>query len=210
MRSQFEHLQNSVYLPIACAVAVLVVGAILFAVLRYRERPGRTPSERTDAPRIEALWAAGIAAIVVVLVVNTFSTEAKTDAVSPHPGLRVEVTAARWSWTFSYPGTGIVDHGSTLRPAVLHVPTGTVVQFRLTSRDVIHSFWIPGLRFKRDAFPKRTTTFDLTFGPGKYANGRCAEFCGLHHGDMEFVVDAQSPAAFRRWLAGRRASGARA
>jgi cytochrome c oxidase subunit II len=70
------------------------------------------------------------------------------------------------------------------------VQAGRTIRFRMISRDVIHSFWIPSTRFKRDAFPERWTEFDLTFPkPGRYI-GRCAEFCGLQHAGMSFVVKA--------------------
>jgi cytochrome c oxidase subunit 2 len=74
------------------------------------------------------------------------------------------------------------------------------VRFEISSRDVIHSFWIPELRFKRDAFPNRVTDFDLVFDPGVTTTGRCAEFCGLGHDRMDFQVVSMQPNAFVRWL----------
>ena len=83
------------------------------------------------------------------------------------------------------------------------LPTGTKVQFDLRSVDVIHSFWIPGFRFKRDMFPGQTQSFQVDVGtttgswPG---SGVCAEFCGLDHHKMRFSVRIVSPDEFRQWL----------
>ncbi len=82
----------------------------------------------------------------------------------------------------------------------LTVPTDTTVRFTLRSNDVIHAFWVPDVRFKRDAFPNRTTEFDLRFDETGRHEGICAEFCGLDHTIMRFEVDALPPAEFARWL----------
>jgi cytochrome c oxidase subunit 2 len=89
------------------------------------------------------------------------------------------------------------------------VPQGRLVRFEATSLDVIHSFWVPELRFKRDAFPRRTTTFTLTFNdPGFHSHqGECAEFCGLRHSTMDFNVDVRPPEAFARWAGEQGSSG---
>jgi cytochrome c oxidase subunit 2 len=91
------------------------------------------------------------------------------------------------------------------------VPAGTPIQFRGTALDVIHSFWIPDERFKRDVFPRRTTTWVMRFDqPGFHREGgECAEFCGLLHTTMDFNVDVLSSAEFRRWVSDARAEAAR-
>jgi cytochrome c oxidase subunit 2 len=100
--------------------------------------------------------------------------------------VHVEVTAFQWGWRFSLDGKQTI--GDADRPPVLRLPAKEPIEFVLTSRDVIHSFWVPGERFKRDAFPGRTTRFTLTFDePGVY-RGHCAEFCGLLHSDMDFTL----------------------
>ena len=83
------------------------------------------------------------------------------------------------------------------------------MDFSATSLDVQHAFWVPSERFKRDIFPKRTTTWQMTFdAPGFHeAAGACAEFCGLRHSNMEFNVDVLPPRLFESWL--RRAGSGR-
>lgn len=202
-RAEFRDLL-SLYLPVMIAVVAIVVTVVLFALLRYRAGAGRTPSAKSDAPVLESAYALVLVAVVAVFVWATFTTETKVDRVSSDPGLRVDVVAFKWQWRFAYPGAGIRPIVGTehTRPTLV-VPTRTTIRFTMTSRDVIHALWVPALRFKRDAFPKRTTEFDLVFDhPGAFA-GRCAEFCGLDHADMTFVVRALPPQQFRRWLAQR-------
>jgi cytochrome c oxidase subunit II len=198
-REEFDSL-FSLYLPIAIAVAGLVTLAIVVALVRSRR--GR-PSQREGFPLLEGLYALLLAGVVVLLVTNTFRTEARVDRVSDHPDTRIQVTAFQWGWRFTYPGEGVSVVGNNVRQATLVVPARTTIRFELISRDVIHSFWIPELRFKRDAFPERETRFDLVFSKRGMV-GKCAEFCGLHHADMGFNVLALPRAEFRSWLAGQR------
>jgi cytochrome c oxidase subunit 2 len=198
-RREFEHLAT-IYLAVAIVVVAVVFAAILFVLVRFRRRDGGLPRQREGAPRMEALYAVSLAAVVAVLLTVTFRTQGRVDALAPDPGLRVDVTAAKWNWRFDYPMYGITRIDGDTQPTTLVVPSDTTVRFSLTSRDVIHSFWVPHVRFKRDAFPKRTTQFDLVFDePGFYA-GRCAEYCGLEHADMEFGVEVLTPAEFERWV----------
>jgi cytochrome c oxidase subunit II len=199
-RSEFEHLAG-IYVPVAIAVAATVFGAILFVLVRFRRRDDELPHQRAGAPRLEALYAVGLAAVVAGLLTMTFKTQGRVDALSAWPGLRVDVTAAKWNWRFDYPAHGITRIDGDTRPTTLVVPSDTTVRFSLTSRDVIHALWIPAVRFKRDAFPGRTTEFDLVFDEPGFQAGRCAEFCGLEHGDMDFAVEVLPPGRFERWVA---------
>ena len=118
------------------------------------------------------------------------------------PGLQIDVTAFQWQWRFAYPG-GFSADGSREQPAELVVPEDTTVRFTLTARDVVHAFWVPTLRFKRDAFPDHTEEFDLVFPDAGSYTGRCAEFCGLRHANMEFDIVVLPRQQFDAWLAER-------
>jgi cytochrome c oxidase subunit 2 len=207
-RHEFAGLE-SVYLPIAFAVFGIVTLLVLYALVRRRRsRVGDVGSQRKENNPLELAYAGLLLAIVVVLVILTFSTEDKVDAVTTRPGLEVKITAAQWNWRFSYPAYGITEQSTPTHPAMLVVPTGTVVHFTGTSRDVIHSFWVPGRRFKRDVFPRNNTTFELTWPRPVFEGGECAEFCGLLHANMDFRVEALAPADFRAWVAAHRPTGA--
>ena len=204
-RKEFEDLLG-LYLPIGIAVAVIVFGAVLFAVVRYRRRDDELPRQREGLPWAEGLYAVVLAGLVVFLLSATFSTNDRETTVSDDPGLEVDVTAFQWGWRFTYVGEGVTVVGDDRRPPTLVVPTDTTVQFTVRSRDVIHAFWIPELRFKRDAFPERESTFDLVFDEEE-STGRCAEFCGLAHGEMTFDVVGMQSADFRAWLRTQRRAG---
>ena len=199
---QYERL-SGLYLPIAVGVLVLVVVLVLGFVLRYRARPGeeRAPSRVSSAPRLEALYVLVLAGVAAFLLTATFRTEASTDRTLTDRGTagpRIAIVAAKWRWRFTYPGAGIVEQGATPE---LVVPAGRPVRFTLISRDVIHSFWIPSLAFKRAAYPRFTQRFTLTFPHVGYwrAGGECAEYCGLYHDQMRFDVRVVAPAAFAAW-----------
>jgi cytochrome c oxidase subunit 2 len=198
-RAEFTSL-FSLYEWVMIATAAVVFGTVLFAAVRYRRRPGRRPSARSEANVVELVYALILAGVVALLVTRTFTTEHRVDAVAANAKQRVEVTAFKWGWRFTYPGSGVTVVGDNRAPPTLHLPVGEPVVFVERSQDVVHSFWVPALRFKRDAWPDDTVEFELTIGrPGIYA-GRCAEFCGLHHSDMNFVVVAELRDRFERWL----------
>jgi cytochrome c oxidase subunit 2 len=206
-RDEFHDLW-ALYLPIGVAVAAIVFGLVLFAVVRYRRRGDELPRGRESPPVVEGLYALVLAGVVVFLLAATFRTNDRVTELSSDPGARVDVTAFQWGWRFTYPGEGVTVVGDEKRPPTLVVPTDTTVRFNLRSRDVIHAFWIPELRFKRDAFPKRETAFDLSFEEeGPMETGRCAEFCGLAHGEMTFNVVAMARPEFRDWLRRQRTAG---
>jgi cytochrome c oxidase subunit 2 len=185
-------------------VIVVVWALVLFALIRYRAGRRRSVGRKSDAKIIEALYALVLATIAGGLVAFTFGTEDRVDRLSPSPGARVHVVAFKWQWRFSYPGEAIAPIvGTDEHTPELVVPTNTIVRFTLTSRDVIHALWIPELRFKRDAFPKRTTQFDLVFDRPRRLVGRCAEFCGLDHAEMTLRIRAVPRGEYRAWLVGQ-------
>jgi cytochrome c oxidase subunit II len=204
-RATYEDVAR-VYAPIAVAVFVIIVGAIGLLVWRgwRRADPSRGPRER---PVAEGIYVAVLVAIVAVLVTVTFAAQGRIDDAAARPGLAVQVTAAKWSWTFSYPGTGVVRTGVAGTPATLVVPAGREIRFTGTSRDVLHGFWIPERRFQRTLVPGRAARFSIVFPhPGVYDNATCSFFCGLGHSDMRFQVRVLSPAAFDAWLRARRST----
>jgi len=189
---------------VTAVVFAIILLVVAITVVRSRRR-SEDPGWRSAWPRAEALYAVGLAVIVAALVAFTFKTESKVDGVSGEPGLELDVTAFQWQWRFLYPG-GYTAVGSRERFAQLVVPADTIVHVRLTSRDVVHSFWIPYLRFKRDAFPDHTTEFQLVFPDEGTFTGRCAEFCGLRHANMDFDVVVLPRDEFDAWLAERSAA----
>ena len=113
--------------------------------------------------------------------------------------MTIDVTASKWEWTFTYPAIGFSVRSGTVGRQPLVVPADEAVRFNLTSVDVIHSFWIPALRYKHDAIPGSIAGRSrCLFSRGVFP-GQCAEFCGLRHADMIFTAHAVSPATFAAW-----------
>ena len=174
---------------------LIFTGVLAAAVFALRpERPGRGLSERA------MLLGGGIAFPVVVLLGLTFAALLVGERLQLRGDgapLRVEAVAERWGWTFAYPDR------PDLAPVegVLVVPAGRPFEASVTSRDVIHSFWIPRLGGKVDAIPGHVNTIRLMAdAPGTYA-GRCAEYCGIGHAGMGFEVRPTAPEALEAALA---------
>jgi cytochrome c oxidase subunit 2 len=212
-RDEYQGLFD-VYWPIGVGVFVVIAVLVAFVALRYRSSSSEIPEGRDRSGGAEAFYAFGLTCIAAALLYLTFSTMADQDptlagSAPPAAGapLQVDVTAAKWNWRFTYPEQGITETGTDEGPPTLVVPAGTPVRFTLTSLDVIHSFWVPERRFKRDAFPDRETSFVLEWErPGfEQGGGECAEFCGLRHSYMDFNVDVKEPADFEAWVADRQA-----
>jgi cytochrome c oxidase subunit 2 len=199
---EFEGL-FSLYMAIGIGVAVLVFAAVGFALVHYRARGDRRPSRVSEMNRIEIGVATLILLIVAFLVTRTFTVEARVDSAPKEP-TTIDVTAFQWGWRFVYPGQGVEVIGNSNDEPTFAVPGDEPVHFKLTSADVLHSFWIPGERFKRAAIPGRTNEFDLDFETEGTEEGLCTEFCGLRHSDMRFNVWILSKASYRRWLAAHR------
>lgn len=186
------------WLLLGLGVAVFVVFVVLLALGLFRR--GRTAGE---APHQFGRWFVGAGVVVptLILVVIFAATVAAMRALpgsAPPEALKVEIVGHQFWWEVRYPEQGI-----TVRDE-LHLPVGRPVELRLTSADVIHSFWVPALAGKLDLLPDHVNTLVLRADePGRHLS-ICAEFCGLRHADMRMVVVAEPQDRFAAWLAERR------
>ncbi len=201
----------NLYLAIGAVVTLIVLGALAYAIIRYRHRPGQ--AEPTDAPRLGVIppqrGSAKSAIIMTIIVavllfplsVGTFKTVDFIEHPPAEEALEIKVVGMRFSWTFEYP-EGFKSTGE------LVVPVDRVVILEVTSRDVFHSFDIPDFRIKADAIPGHVNHiwFKAT-KPGTY-NAFCAELCGVGHAVMKAKVVVMTPEDFESWRA-KRAGGRR-
>jgi cytochrome c oxidase subunit 2 len=198
----------------ALFVGIFVWGLIFWCIIRYRKRGDQLPVQTRFNMPMEFLYTIAPILVVCVLFYYTAVIQTDVDRVSKNPDVTVEVVAFKWNWQFNYrDGIGTEAHtvASTLGSSdvipVLVLPTGKSIRFEETSRDVIHSFWVPELLFKRDVFPGKTRNVfevDELQAEGAYV-GRCAELCGTYHSMMNFELRVVSPAKFDQFLAAKRA-----
>jgi cytochrome c oxidase subunit II len=202
-RSDFAHLLDATFrktVYLAAIVFVLVEGALLFAIWKFRARPGAPePAQTHGNTTLEIVWTMIPAVILALIAVPTVRTIFRT-ATKPGPeALQVEVIGHQWWWEFRYPELGLVTASD------VHLPAGRPVSLEISAVDVIHSFWVPGLGGKRDALPGGRTRIVLTAGtPGVY-HGQCAEFCGESHANMRHLAIVDTPAEFEAWVAAQKA-----
>lgn len=183
-------------LGITAFFTVLVAGSILFLLIRYRAaaEPDRTRPPLVSLP-LELAWT-GLP-LVLTMSVFAWGAELYIDSRRPPPdALEVHVSGRQWMWHFQH-AEGRRELGE------LHVPVGRPVVLRMTSIDVIHSFFVPAFRVKQDVLPGRFTDvwFQAT-APGRYRLF-CTQYCGMAHSGMTGWIDVLSPADYQRWLAGR-------
>lgn len=206
-RDIFRLWQGSMWA--AVAVGVFVWALILFAVIRFRRRPGdddAIPKQTHANVPLEIAYTATPLVIVAVLFFVNVRTQERVDRVSADPTVTIEVTGFQWQWRFRYREAGVEVVGTNEQDPVMVLPAETTVRLVLRATDVIHSFYVPEFLFKRDTVPGITNEFELeVLEEGRY-DGRCAEFCGLLHDRMDFVVEAVPRAEFDRWTAEQRTS----
>jgi len=192
----------------ALVVGIFVWGLIFWCVIRYRKRGDELPVQTRFNMPMEVLYTVTPILIVAVLFYYTAIVQTDVDKLSKNPDQVVEVVAFKWQWQFNYRdgmGAEAKTVASTVGSAdvipLLVLPTGEKIRFEETSKDVIHSFWVPELLFKRDVFPGNVrNTFEVTLDKeGRYV-GRCAELCGTYHAFMQFELVAVSPAKFDAYL----------
>jgi cytochrome c oxidase subunit 2 len=171
-----------------------------------KRRRGAAPARREHWHALEAAFGLVLAGMTAFLVVASFSANAADfPRTAPKPAVRVQVTAFQWCWRFHYAGQPVTVTGSCQagQYPVLMLPAGRPVEFDVTSADVVHAFWVPYLDVKMDTFPDHVDTFTVTLAHDGRWIGRCAQFCGLYHYEMDFWIQAVPPAQFSRWLHAR-------
>ena len=193
------------------STAIFVGWLALFGIGLVRRHA--TVSDATDA-RIHRRFIVGGGLVLPVIVLGSLFVYnlAALNALPSGDDAVIDATAHQFWWEFAY----FADPGSADQAAEpsaqetqpqfvtaneMYIPTGTDVRVRLRTTDVIHSFWIPQLSGKRDMVPGRVNELTLhARQPGRY-RGKCTEFCGIQHANMQFDVVAVEPDAYRQWLA---------
>ncbi len=190
-----------VLLAVSVPVFALVEVVVVYSALRFRGG-----SDGADGPPIRGNRALAVGwvavTLVMVLALATFGWIGLNELHAARPAdLHVKVIGSQFAWRFEYPGYGFGT-------AELRLPKDRLVHLEVTSKDVLHSFWVPSFRVKQDAVPGRSIAVTVTPTELGRFNAPCAELCGLGHTIMQAPVQVLEPAAFEAWAAEQKKAAA--
>jgi cytochrome c oxidase subunit II len=186
-------------------VGVVVLAFIAVAVVRGRRRDAtaRLPPS-AERSLVRGVWAATTLSLVILLmllVASVWMTRG-VESLEASQAVTIKIIGHQWWWEIEYEDS--VPSQRVLTANEIHIPVGRPVVLKVSSRDVIHSFWVPNLQGKRDLVPGYITAIWLQPDRPGIFRGQCAEFCGLQHAHMALDVVAEPGPDFDRWLEGMR------
>ena len=188
----------------ALGVFILVEGALLYSIFRFRGRPDDPePSQIHGNTTIEIIWTLIPALILAAIAVPTVKGIFETNQTPPN-AMKIEVIGHQWWWEFRYPDAGVTTANE------MFIPQGKTVEVIINSADVVHSFWPPRFAGKRDVFPGRETRLWWKADSTGLFPGQCAEYCGIQHARMAFHVRSVSMSDFDAWIAPHEVAGPQA
>jgi cytochrome c oxidase subunit 2 len=207
---------NAILLPVIAGISLLVLGLIVYIVWRFNETANPVPSRRTHHAGIEIIWTVLPALLLVFIAVPSFRLLAE-QLIIPAPDLTVKVTASQWHWNYGYPKSeggfafdSLYVEDKDLKPGQprlitadheMVVPVGKVIEFDVTSQDVIHSFSVPSFGIKIDAIPGRLNKAWFKAEHEGMFYGQCSNICGIDHAFMPINVRVLSQPDYEAWLA---------
>ena len=202
--SDFAFTIDSIYwllLWLSAAVFIGVEAALVYAMVRFRRRPGQgIPPQVHGSVPLEIAWTILPALILVVIAVPTmravFATQTSPTvaAATTDPPMVVRIIGHQWWWEVRYPEQNVVTANE------VHLPLNQQVDLQLETADVIHSFWVPRLGGKRDLIPGKVNHIYMTPTVAEEFYGQCAEFCGIQHANMKLRVFVEPTEQFDAWI----------
>ena len=222
-QSMINHGLHMTVLWICVVIGILVFSAMFISIVLHRKSVGHEPAQFTHSTKAEIVWTIIPVLILVVMAVPATSALINME-VAPETEMTVKITGFQWRWKYEYvedeisfissldpesnaarrlaSGTNPVDVDNYLlevdKPLVL--PAETKIKFLITADDVIHSWWVPALGWKRDAVPGFINeAWTEIMEPGIY-RGQCAELCGKDHGFMPIVLNVLPRAEYDAWV----------
>ncbi|KDN58915.1 cytochrome B [Exiguobacterium sp. AB2] len=176
-------------------VLVIVTVIYVYVLIKFRRKDDSIPKQVEGSSTLELIWTVVPIILLIILAVPTITTTVElAKAKEAKKEEEINVTANLYWWEFEYPNAGVVTGQE------LVIPTGKRVGINLTSKDVIHSFWVPALSGKTDTNPGLDNEMWLHANePGTFY-GKCAELCGPSHALMDFKVIALDQADYDQWL----------
>jgi len=217
--SELKHdaiwFHDSILLPIITAITLLVLGLLLWIMVRYNKRANPTPAKWSHNTVVEIIWTAVPVLILMVIAVFSFKLLYKYHTPDAKPYMTVKVTGYQWYWGYEYPDQKVAEQISNVLPEnkappgmyrlaadnPMVVPVGKPIRILVTGSDVIHAFAMPAFGLKTDAIPGRVN--ETKFTAEKIGNyyGQCSELCGVDHAFMPIMIKVVSEADFAAWVA---------
>jgi cytochrome c oxidase subunit II len=208
---------------ICVIIAVIVFGAMIYSIVKFRHSQGAVPAKFTHSTQVEVIWTVIPVMILVGMAIPAAATLVKIEDTRDAQ-LSIKVTGYQWKWQYEYLDQG-VSFFSTLAAASnvarqldsgvdpdsvpnyllevdnpLVVPVGTKVRVLLTASDVIHAWWVPAFGMKKDAVPGFINEMWFRADTVGTYRGQCAELCGRDHAFMPVVVEVKSQQDYDSWL----------
>ena len=209
---------------ICVAIAIGVYGVLIYSILHHRKSKGVVPAQFHENTKVEFVWT--IIPFLILIVMAIPATRVMIEAYDTSASdMTVKVTGYQWKWRYTYLDEGIdffssldaksnearqlgskinpetVDHYLLNVDHPLVLPVNKKIRFVFTAADVIHSWWVPALGWKKDTIPGFVTdAWTKIEKPGVY-RGQCAELCGRDHGFMPIVVEAKTEQDYAAWVA---------
>nr|WP_255567951.1 cytochrome c oxidase subunit II [Brevundimonas sp. PAMC22021] len=209
---------NIVLMPIITVITLLVLGLLIWIVVRYNKRANPTPARWSHNTTVEIIWT--VAPVVILVGIALFSFRllfAYHDM--PEPDLTVKVTGNQWNWAYEYPDQAVPEYVSNMLPEAearsrgvpyrlaadepMVVPVGQTVRLLVTAADVIHAVALPAFGLKTDAVPGRVNETWFRAERTGVFYGQCSELCGVDHAFMPIQINVVTQAEFERWVASK-------
>lgn len=207
---------NVVLMPIITLITLLVLGLLIWIIVRYNKKANPTPARWSHNTVVEIIWT--VVPVLILVGISLFSFRllfAYHDM--PKPDLTVKVTGNQWNWAYEYPDQGVAEYISNMLPESettpqlyrlaadepMVVPVGQTVRLLITAADVIHAVGLPAFGIKVDAVPGRINeTWFKAERTGVYY-GQCSELCGVDHAFMPIEIRVVTQAQFADWVASK-------
>lgn len=216
LKHQVHFFHQAVLLPMCVGISLLVLGLLLWIIVRYNKRANPVPAKFSHNTTIEVIWT--VVPILILMVIALFSFRLLFSYENmPEPDVRVKITGNQWNWAYEYPDHKVPEYISNMLPEdkttkqlyrlaadqPIVVPVGATVELLITAADVIHAVAVPAFGVKIDAIPGKTNhTWFKAEKVGTYY-GQCSELCGVDHAFMPIQVNVVTQAEFEAWVASK-------
>lgn len=216
LKHQAHFFHDVILLPMCIGISVLVLGLLVWIVVRYNKKTNPTPARWSHNTVIEVIWT--VVPVLILVVISLFSFRllfAYHDM--PEPDLTVKVTGNQWNWAYEYPDQGVAEYISNMLPEdrttpqlyrlaadePMVVPVGQTVRLLITASDVIHAVALPAFGLKVDAVPGRVNETWFNAERTGVFYGQCSELCGVDHAFMPIQINVVTQAEFAAWVASK-------